>query len=54
MREFLEHLEEQIHRVRQSGMTHQQKDGALELITLEIRDFLNNPRDKTDTNLIPF
>ena len=37
---FVLHLQEQIERVKLADMTHSQKNGALQLIGLEIRDFL--------------
>jgi hypothetical protein len=37
---FMVHLEEQVKRIRKSDMTPIEKNGALQLVEFEIRDFL--------------
>jgi hypothetical protein len=51
---FAEHLQEQICRIRLSDMTHSQKNGALQLIELEIRDFLRKTTGFEPGDEIPF
>lgn len=51
---FVAHVQEQIERIKMSDMTHSQKNGALQLISLEIRDFLRKTTGFEPGDEIPF